>query len=266
MGRTHTPSARAAATDVRLPNGDAASDADLRELINRAHLARELLRGSHDGPDRAELLTGATASVYTVRLGPHRLAVAESTTGARLLVDGDGVDLARTDFAGPPAAFTTGVWVYVWIDDDGAGALRYSQEIVGPSTDYPWYPTGRTKLFALAFRTETDGTPIPCLRLGRRTHYTRWYAGTVFSPTLGSSGTTLASLASRVPATARRVTICVVGVTGPGGFSEADDSTDYRLAVVGAVYEFALDASSRIRFHADGAPAAADFYVVGWED
>ena len=181
MGRSHTPSARAAATDVRLPNGDAASDADARELLNRAHLAREMLRGSHDGPGRAELLTGATASSYTVRLGPHRLVVVESTTGARLLSDADGVDLARTDFAGPPAAFSSGVWVYVWIDDN-AGALRYSQEILGAEADYPWYPSGRTKLLALAFRTEDDGTPIPCLRLGRRTHYTRWYRGTVFNP------------------------------------------------------------------------------------
>lgn len=266
MGRSHTPSARAAATDVRLPNADAASDADARELLNRAHLAREMLRGSYDGPRYATVEPGGSGSSYTVTIGPVRFVTAEGagTLGARLLVDADGATLGRTDFTGPPAAFTTGVWRYVYAGDDGAGAIAWSQEVLAPVPDPPWYPGGRAKLFCIALRTDDSGNPLPASRVGNKTTYTRWYADATITNTNTGSGTTLVSLATRVPGNARRAVIHVSAIANTPGISEAADTSDFVAVSADRFYEVDLDASQRFRLH--GTDASITYRIVSWED
>lgn len=245
-----------------VPDGPGVNDPAFRELLNRLELALQMVRGSLGAPETFEVVPGGSASSYTVKVGPYRLAPLVGTAGAKLLEASSETTLTQ-----PTLAALTGVldaWRYVVATLSG-GVIVWSITSTAPQA-HGW-SSNRQTCYVGAIRTDGSGNPLAVVRCGRRYLYSRWYADAGTAISLGSAGTSTQSLAARVPPGAKTVRLSVTGVTGPGQaeLTEAAHTTAGEAVANGMVVELPLNTSQEIGFRAVGGAAGCTVRVIGWE-
>lgn len=259
MPRTYAASPEAADADASVLDGPASNDPAQREHLNRLELAAQMLRGGLGTPETFAVDPGGTDTVYTVRVGPLRIAPLVGTAGARLIEA-----TAETELTALPAL--TGladVWRYV-VAYNTAGTLTWGLTPTAPAA-HGW-SVNRQLCYVGAIRTDGSANPLSVMRSGRRTMYQRWYDDPGFAIALVGAGTTTQSLATRVPPSARMVCLAVSGVTGSAELTEASHTTGGWPVGDGSMVDLPLNAAQEIGFRAIGAAAGCTVRVVSWED
>lgn len=266
MPQLYGASPEAADAFASVPDGPGVNDPAFREILNRVELALQMVRGGAGAPETFEVVPGGTASSYSVKVGPYRLAPLVGTAGAKLLEA-----TSETTLTQPTLAALTGVldaWRYVVATISG-GAVAWSLTSTAPAA-HGW-SSNRQTCYVGAIRTDGSGNPLAVVRTGRSYLYSRWYADAaivggdagVTDITQSGAGTATVSLATRVPPGAKTVRLHCSAKTGTAGVGEASDSSYFALAA-GDVVELPLNASQEIKFTAAGGGASATLRVVGW--
>lgn len=262
MPQLYGASATVPDASASVPDGPGVNDPVFRDLLNRVQLALEMVRGGDGAPETFEVVPGGSASSYSVKVGPLRIAPLVGTGGAQLVEA-----TAETTLTQPTLAALTGVldaWRYVVAYQTGA-VLSWSLTSTAPEP-HGW-SSNRQNCYVGAIRTDGSGNPLAVIRTGRRYLYSRWYADAGVAISLGSAGTSAPSLATRVPPGAKTVRLSVTGVTGPGQaeLTEATNTTAGEAVVAGTVIDLPLSASQEIGFRAVGGAAGCTVRVIGWE-